>query len=95
MFARVTPGRTDLATITELRRVTEEKLIPAFKQMPGLVNYLALFDEKTGKTLSITVWETREQATAPPARLGDVRALYEDLGVDFGATATYEVAAQA
>ena len=95
MFARVTPGRTDLATIAELRRLTEEKLIPAFKQMPGLVNYLALFDEKTGKTLSITVWETREQATAPPARLRDVRALYEGLGVDFGTTETYEVAAQA
>ena len=95
MFARVTPGRTDVATIAQLRQLTEERLIPAFRQMPGLVHYLALFDDQTGQTLSITVWETREQATAPPARLGDVRSEYEALGLEFGPTQTFEVAAQA
>jgi hypothetical protein len=95
MFARITPGRTDLATIGQLRQLTEDRLIPAFQQMPGLVHYLALFDDQTGQTLSITVWETREQAMSPPARLGDVREAYEALGLEFGPTQTFEVAAQA
>ena len=95
MFARVTPGRTDVATIAQLRKLTEERLIPAFQQMPGLVHYLALFDDQTGQTISITVWETKEQASAPPTRLGDVRAEYAALGLEFGPTQTYEVAAQA
>lgn len=95
MFARVTPGRTDVATIGQLRQLTQDRLIPAFQQMPGLVHYLALFDDQTGQTMSITVWETKEQATAPPARLGDVREAYEALGLEFGPTQTFEVAAQA
>lgn len=94
MYARVTPGRTDVATADQVRRLTEETLMPAFRQMPGLRDYLALYDETTGHVMSITIWETREQATAPPPQLADVRAKYEEAGVDFSAPVTYEIVAR-
>ena len=48
-------------TFAELSGLVEKGLLPSFAKEPGFVNY-GLVDAGNHKVLSISIWETREQA---------------------------------
>lgn len=60
MFARVSTYRGDPAQIdTGLARVRED-IIPRVQQLDGFKGLQYLVDRESGKSLSITLWETEE-----------------------------------
>jgi hypothetical protein len=61
---RVSRGTFDPARFEEVERMTRETgkyLIPAIRQLPGLVEYFAAASP-TGSIVHISVWETDEHA---------------------------------
>ncbi len=64
MYARVTitqilPGKTD-----EAISVFRDSVVPAAKQQKGSKGAYLLTDRKTGKGISIALWETEAEMTA-------------------------------
>jgi len=64
MYARVTivqiqPGRMD-----EAIRIYRDSVVPAAKQQKGSKGTYLLTDRKTGKGISVTLWETEADMTA-------------------------------
>jgi hypothetical protein len=45
----------------ELTAVVEKGILPLFAQEPGFINY-GLIDARHAKVVSISIWETREEA---------------------------------
>jgi len=67
MYARVSitqvqPGKTD-----EGIRIHRESVVPACKQQKGFKGLYVLGDRKTGKGLTISLWETEADMTAGEA----------------------------
>ena len=48
-------------TFPELTNIAEKGLLPMFTREPGFVNY-GLVDAGSNKVVSISIWETREEA---------------------------------
>ncbi len=64
MFARVTTVNVAVDKIDEATRVMQESVIPAAKSQKGFRGIYLLGDTKTGKSISISLWETEEDAIA-------------------------------
>jgi len=67
MFARVThtqilPGKMDEAT-----RINQDSVVPAAKQQKGFKGLYLLGNPKTGKGLTISLWDTEADMTAGEA----------------------------
>jgi heme-degrading monooxygenase HmoA len=62
MHARVSTyqGPTDSAQIEEGLRYVSENILPQVRQVAGFKGLVGLLDRQSGKTLSITLWETEE-----------------------------------
>ncbi len=97
MDACVTPSRlADPSKREAARRLIDEQVVPALRQMPGFRGYLALGTQATGRSLAITLWETQEQAETFRSTEG-VRELLAKAGEQyftFVAPETYEVLRQ-
>ena len=95
MFARVTtfkgtPGRTASPEL-------QEKALANISKEPGFKGIYALSDSETGELLSVSFWETEQQAKTPGPTVVQGR---EEAATALGATAAptfkvYEVTAQA
>lgn len=81
MFARIaTFESTDPAADEALMPRAMEIVEPIIRNMPGIQGYLELADRNSGKSLSITLFDTEENAVAAepifdeemPRALGDV-----------------------
>lgn len=97
MYARVTPNRiSDPSKREEALRLIDENVVPALKQMSGFKGYLALYDERSGTGLAITLWETRDQADSwgASSAMRSVLGSFEALGMTFEAPNIYEVVKQ-
>jgi hypothetical protein len=71
MWAQVVQGGTTPEQRDEMDRLVREELIPALEKEPGFVGALNLEDRESGHGMMIMLWETREQAAAPPPLWGD------------------------
>ncbi|GAA3545617.1 hypothetical protein GCM10022222_31530 [Amycolatopsis ultiminotia] len=96
MFARVITVETGTEGFGDLVEVAEHQL-PDARRRPGFRGFFLLTDEETGKLMTISLWETREQM-AEVAR-GTADGIH-DRGIETtGRTAprleTYEVKMQA
>lgn len=62
MFARVSTyqGPTDPDQIEEGLRYVRENILPQVQQMSGFQGVVGLLDRQSGKSLSITLWESEE-----------------------------------
>ncbi len=74
MFARVStidgkPDQLD-AAVAEYR----EKVVPGVGKMAGFVGAYLLIDRKTGKNLSITLWDTEKNLQASVESANKLRA---------------------
>jgi len=68
MFARVSRSRIQLDKLDEAIKNTKESIIPAAKSQKGFRGIYALRDRKTGKSITISLWETEEDAIATNER---------------------------
>lgn len=60
MWARVTTSMVEPDSLDEEKRIFEEDVIPAAKQMKGFQGALWLSDPGSGKGVTITMWASRE-----------------------------------
>lgn len=68
-FARVTIVRLTGGAMKEILRRVEAEVAPAFRSQEGFVAYYGIADgEDSG--LTVTIWETREQADRSAAMAG-------------------------
>jgi heme-degrading monooxygenase HmoA len=75
MWARVSTYQGPPENIDESNRYAEETLLPKIRQMPGFAGVYSLADRQTGKTMSITLWDSEENLRATEA---DANRLRED-----------------
>ncbi len=60
-YTRLSTYDLTKGTFPELTGIAEKGILPMFAKEPGFVNY-GLVDAGNHKVVSITVWETREEA---------------------------------
>jgi heme-degrading monooxygenase HmoA len=94
MYARVIssqllPGKTDDAV-----SVWRDKVAPTIKQAKGFKGAYLVGDRETGKGITITLWETKEDADALNAALPQTLALFDGLFAAQPSLETYEVLVQ-
>ena len=95
MYARVTNTQVVADKIDEAISVWRDKLEPRLKQTKGFKGVYVMGDRGTGKGLSITLWETKEDADATLATQPQSLALFEGLLSGTPSVDTYEVVFQA
>jgi hypothetical protein len=94
MYVRITPIRFDLARADAVIQVTNDVVIPLFKGLPGFRRYQGGLDRTQGVGVSLTYWETREQAQGLSDAVRPIAPQIQDSGVELGAPAIYEVVAE-
>lgn len=62
MFARLTIIQVKRDRIDEALKLYEESVIPAAKSQKGFQGVYVLTDRKTGKAITITMWDDEEDA---------------------------------
>jgi heme-degrading monooxygenase HmoA len=67
MHARVTFASAQPAKIDETIKVMRDSILPAAKKQKGFKGLLYLIDRKTGKGMSIVMWNTEADMTAGEA----------------------------
>ena len=67
MYARVTTANVQPGKMDEAISMMRDSAYPANKNQQGFKSAILLTNPKTGKALSITLWETEAGATAQPA----------------------------
>ena len=64
MFARLTIVQVKIDKLDETVKIFEEGVIPAAKSQKGYRGGYLLTDRKTGKGVSITLWDSEEDVIA-------------------------------
>ena len=75
MFARVTVFKE---SVDDAIRVTSEQVIPVVLGLAGSRGGFFLANREEGKTLSLTLWESREALDASAAAIASLRAERSD-----------------
>jgi heme-degrading monooxygenase HmoA len=60
MFARVITAQAGAKGLDDLIRLAQQQL-PGARRQPGFKGFYLLTDAETGKVITISVWDTREQ----------------------------------
>ena len=63
MFARLSIAQSLPGKMDEVTRIHRDSVLPAAKQQKGFKGLYLLGDRKTGKGLSITLWDTEADMT--------------------------------
>jgi heme-degrading monooxygenase HmoA len=96
MFARVSTFQGPPDQTAEGIRIAREQILPAAKLMDGFKGIYLLFDRESGKSLSVTLWETEDDMRASEEAANRVRAeSAETSGETVVSVERYEVALQA
>ena len=95
MYARVTNTQVRVDKIDEAVSIWKDKLTPRLEQAKGFKGVYVMGDRATGKGLSITLWETKEDADATLAMQPQSLALFEGLLSGTPSVDTYEIVFQA
>jgi len=64
MYARMTTGGTKVGWMDKFIKIYEESVIPDAKSQKGYCRAYFMVDRKTGKVVSITLWDCEEDALA-------------------------------
>ena len=64
MFARVTTAYLSIDKADEAIRITGEDIMPAAKTQKGFRHFFAFSDRRTGKGITISIWDSEEDAIA-------------------------------
>ena len=94
MYARVINSQLVSGKTDDAVSVWSDKVAPTIKQAKGFKGAYLVGDRATGKGLTITLWETKEDADAMNAILPQTLALFEGLFAAPPSLETYEVLLQ-
>ena len=64
MYARMTTGETKVDWMDKFIKIYEESIVPKAKLQKGYCGAYFLVNRKTGKLVSITLWDCEEDALA-------------------------------
>lgn len=64
MFARLTIVQVKAGTMDEVIKIYGDNVVPAAKSQKGYKGILLLTDRKTGKGISVALWESEQDAIA-------------------------------
>ena len=64
MFARLTIVQVKPDKIDDVIKIYEDHVVPSAKGQKGYKGIFLLTDRKTGKGISLTMWESEQDATA-------------------------------
>lgn len=94
MYARVISSQLISGKTDDAVAVWGDKVAPAIKQAKGFKGAYLVGDRETGKGVTMTLWETKEDADAMNAALPQTMALFDGLFVVQPSLETYEVLLQ-
>ena len=94
MYARVINSQLAVGKTEDAVSIWRDKVAPAIKQAKGFKGAYLMGDRGTGKGLTITLWETKEDADAMNASLSQTLALFDGLFAAQPSLETYEVLLQ-
>jgi heme-degrading monooxygenase HmoA len=95
MFARVSTFQGPPDQTAEGIRVAREQILPAARLMDGFKGIYLLYDRESGKSLSITLWETEADMRASEEAASRIRTeSAETSGEQVVGVERYEVALQ-
>jgi len=96
MFARLVSAQARSDKLNEAIRIWKEKDIPLMKTVKGYRGAYLLTDHKTGRAISITLWDSEEDAIADEQSALHQKQLdmYKDLMTGEPIHQRYEVSAQ-
>ncbi len=63
-FARVTIIQSKVESFDEMVKLFSESVVPAAKSQKGYLGILLLTNRETGKSISVAIWESEEDAIA-------------------------------
>jgi hypothetical protein len=95
MVLRITRGRIDPARSAEAQRIMDEQVLPAMRQLPGFQGHQGGINRGTGQSVSITTWDTEEQAMALRDKIAAKAEALFALGLVIESSDTYELVPQA
>ena len=64
MFARIITGKMQIESTDEAIAIYKDSVVPAAREQKGFKGAHLFTDPKTGKYITITVWETEEDMAA-------------------------------
>jgi heme-degrading monooxygenase HmoA len=64
MHARVTFATAQLAKVDQATKIMRDSILPAAKKQKGFKGLIYLINPKTGKGMSIVLWNTEDDMTA-------------------------------
>ena len=92
MYARVSTLEGFPQQIDERLRYLREDILPTGKDDPGFKGLIALADRNSGKTLTITLWESEEEMRATEQDANQLRGAWsETSGQQIATVESYEV----
>ncbi len=91
MFARVTTTKGQ-AKKDDVVRVIRERVIPGAEGMQGFKGAYWLLDEKRGKGIAVSLWDSEEALRASAEPVGQLRSQSTDeLGLEVESVDSFEV----
>jgi heme-degrading monooxygenase HmoA len=78
VYARVSTLEGSPGQIDQGLRYLREELLPTGKDDPGFKGLISLADRSSGKTLSITLWESEEEMRATEQDANQLRRAWSE-----------------
>jgi heme-degrading monooxygenase HmoA len=94
MYARVFTTHLKAGKGDETVALWRDKVAPIAKKSKGFKGAYLIGDKETGKGLTITMWETKEDADAMDASLPQIMPLFEGMWEKQPTQETFEVLLQ-
>lgn len=91
MYIRITPFSFDLARVEQAQAISRETVVPVMRTLPGFHSYYGGLNRATGRGVSVTTWESEEQAMNLREMMRDGVAALQASGIVFEAADIYEV----
>ena len=94
MYVRVTPLSFDPAKTQEIKRFTDERILPLIRPLQGFRRYTSAFDQTTGRGVAISEWDDQQHAEGFRTAVSSILPGIADLGVTLETSQVYEVLVQ-
>jgi heme-degrading monooxygenase HmoA len=94
MYARVIKSNLVVGKTEDAVSIWRDKVAPNIKQAKGFKGAYLVGDRGTGKGLTITLWESKEDADAMNTGLSQTLALFDGLFAEQPSLESYEVLLQ-
>jgi heme-degrading monooxygenase HmoA len=91
MYARVFHTQVMAGKTDQTVSIWRDKVAPGLKQAKGFKGAYLVGDSGSGKGLTMTLWDSKEDADAMNASLSQTLALFEGLLAQQPSVETYEV----